>query len=577
MSSNKLNPIYAALDSHQYNRAIKLALALPEANVLGKALLAHAYVRSGQRHMALITLNRVLGETFYELQHELNFDLESTQERYRAGTTASSAPVEPNLAASSKKGKKGKKKPLAAISKTQLQQQQTSTKSTAWDLDLIDQLDTFPSLPEKLDSFPPENAITDEITLATIAVSLQSLKLPLTAYQMYSWAVIASPSEITLRKTFCSGLHVLAAPSKWNADSQMKLEAFVLSHIQAIALQYARYLASAGGGSEVPTAWAAQVALWRLQWLPEDEQCQQLLPRLAESIVKRLVEEEKTKGIFSAETRLLGLRALELQSKWGEMLALLEDAPVNFNDGATGTPPPAEGDLGLTKTQVLRERAKLLKKLNRHAECRIVHEELLQEQPDDWFSWRGHLESSIFDDNIEVTEALVNKILLEHENSPYQPRGPHLMRVDIAADKIRSNFSDTAIRSFGIAIRVYAEVFASRAACCFSDLEKYLNVIVRTNVEAASEVIVDLLDFAEKTRVSNQTAELVNGNEVQWSNNERQSKLRAYTFALKLTHKLLASRHDLVGRYLPDWRDIVSEWKSSTSITPSISGEAVRL
>jgi hypothetical protein len=46
-------------------------------------------------------------------------------------------------------------------------------------IDLIDQLNALPTLPEKLDNFShPEPAITDKTTLVTLAVSLQSLKFP---------------------------------------------------------------------------------------------------------------------------------------------------------------------------------------------------------------------------------------------------------------------------------------------------------------------------------------------------------------------------------------------------------------
>lgn len=575
MASTKLNPIYAAVEAHQYNRAIKLASALPESNVLGKALLAHAYVRSGQRHLALITLSRTLGEEFYELQHELKFDLESTLERYQASSgvstaTATTATADPTNALSTKKGKKGKKKPPVAPSK---QQQASSSDKILDDMDLIDQLNTSPSLPEKLDAFPPpERAIPDEVTLATFAVSLQSLKLPLTSYQMYSWAAAAAPNEVSLRKTFTSGLGVLAAPAKWNAESQARMEAHVLSHMQTVALQYARYLTSVGGTPELPTAWAAQVALWQLEWLPEDEQRRQILPRLAESIVKRSVEGEKENGTFSAETRLLGLRALEQQSKWEDMLSFLEDAPLN-DDGSQEEPVNLrETDTGLTKTQVLRERASLMKKLKRYEEARALYVKLLTDQPDDWSSWIGHMESSILDGSLDTTATFVEKFLKEQENRPYQLRGPHLMLVEIAAEKLRGSSTDDSIHSLGSAIRSYSETFAPQAACAFSDVEMYVNMIVRVDEEATNEVLLSLLDFAETMRSNSRSC--VGGDEAD-GDKIQQSKLRAYIFAVKLTHKILAVRKDLVERYLPDWKELVAEWQSSLSIRASCGGEEV--
>ena len=110
MSGNKLHPIYVALDSHQYNRAVKLASALPESNTLGKALLAHAYSKSGQRYPALVTLNKILGN-FCELKHELENSIEAISEEQQLSKPQ--AQQHPQNAAS-KKGKKGKKKPSPA-------------------------------------------------------------------------------------------------------------------------------------------------------------------------------------------------------------------------------------------------------------------------------------------------------------------------------------------------------------------------------------------------------------------------------------------------------------------------------
>lgn len=577
MSTTKLNPIYSALDAHQFSRAIKLAAALPDSNVLGKALLAHAYTRSNHRHSAILTLNKILGESFYEIQQELNFDLESTQERHRiaSGNSAASPAPEPTSSSGNKKGKKGKKKPAAAPPK-----QQTPSPAATLDIDLIDQLNTAPSLPEKLDAFPPvSEAITDETTLATLAVSLQSLKCPLTTYQLYARAASASPTEVTLRKTFNYGLHVLAAPPKWNPESQARLEAHILSNMQSIALQYARFLASSGQpGFNLATAWVAQVALWQLQWLPEDDQRQQILPRLAESMARRIVDGENANGQRSAETRLLYLRILESQSKWEDMLQILEHASAEESTSTRSDKPPPSPEFGmaLTKNQILNEKARILRKLGRCKDCREVFEMLLLENPDDWSCWKGHLESSIFDDSIDSTQSLVEKILKDQECALFPMRGPHLILVEIAIENVRKSATTEAILAFGDSIQKYAETFAPRLACAYSDLETYVSMMLRTNEEAAMKATAALLEFAEKLRKDNATANSVeNGGHHELTNKERQSKLRAYTFAVKLTHQLVASRSDLSERYLPDWKEMLEEWRTSLSLIPSSGGEEV--
>lgn len=548
--------------------------------MLGKSLLAHAYVRSGQRHMALMTLCTALGDSYYELEYELNNDLESTLERYQkslALSSTSGAPLEPissiSTAVSSKKGKKGKKKPTATASKQPPPKpfEAVSVAAIA-DLDLIDQLDNCPSLPEKLDAppVPVEVIVTDETTLATFAVSLQGLKLPLTCFQMYASAATVSPTEVILRKTFCSGLNVLAAPPKWNSVCQERLEAYVLSHIQSIALQYARYLAPSGKpGFELPTAWAAQVALWQLQWLPEDEKRQKLLPRLAESMVNRLVEAERTNGKISTETILLGFRILEMNSKWEEMLLLLEDAPFGDVPGSETNSNKHES----TNALVVKGKARLLKKLNRGDECRSVYETLLKDHPDDWACWKGHLESSICDDNLDATQALVDRVLKEHQGGQFQLRGPHLTLIEIALQKVRCNATKTTIRACGASIQTYAENFASRTACAFSDLEKSVDFIL--SIDDEGEVVFSLLSFAEALRKANHSAVLTGSELAGLSTKERCSMLRSYTFAVKMTQKLLSVRMDLSDRFLPDWKEVVAEWTASLSLTPSSGGEEV--
>ena len=106
---SKLNPIYAALDSHQYNRAIKLPSALPDTNILAKALLAHAYSKSGQRHSALVVLNKILGGQFCELKHEVEYSIEAFHERQQQQTSPAQSSQQDATAASNTKGKRGKK------------------------------------------------------------------------------------------------------------------------------------------------------------------------------------------------------------------------------------------------------------------------------------------------------------------------------------------------------------------------------------------------------------------------------------------------------------------------------------
>lgn len=165
---SKLHPIYVALDNHQFSRAIKLALALPDSNILGKALLAHAYSKSGQRYLSLVTIHKILsnittlGNYFWELKQEIEGSLEAIEERDQQETKTANPAPEPPSAKGNKAKKGGKKKP-GETAKGPIPT--SSTKEEAKPLqDLIDQLNTRPTLPVGWDILPsPALAITDEV------------------------------------------------------------------------------------------------------------------------------------------------------------------------------------------------------------------------------------------------------------------------------------------------------------------------------------------------------------------------------------------------------------------------------
>jgi tetratricopeptide (TPR) repeat protein len=368
----------------------------------------------------------------------------------------------------------------------------------------------------------------------------------------------------------------LAAPSKWGSKKS-QLDHQLLQHLQKLALQWARLSSSSSSTTNdaftqwLANSWAVRSALWQLEWLDGDEQ-KALKERLAESMAQRLVQAESDQQQSSAETQLLYLKTLERQSKWEEMLHVLDNQ--TFNNGEEASTPKSTSIFGvpLTKHQILLEKAKALRKLGRCRETRAVYELLLESSPDDWSCWKGHLESAIFDDTLNETEALVRRTVEAYSHL----RGPRLMLIELAAEKVRKSATEEAVKEYGNAIRDFATAFAHRALCVYSDLEMYLNLLLRTDDDAARQATVRLLEFAETMRTDNSTAKENGGDENSTlSNRERQSKIRAYIFAIKLTHKLLSARNDLVQRFLPDWVDIVFEWRATLSLSSSNEGEEV--
>jgi len=411
-----------------------------------------------------------------------------------------------------------------------------------------------------------------------MSVTLNGLKLPLTAYQVYSWAITnaAGATEVNLRKTFCLALTVLAAPSKWTTECQEKLTTHILSHIQTVALQWAKLYANEPGGLSsyrpmLATAWAAQSALWQLQWLPNDDKRSMILPRLAESMAQKLLSQEGGKST-SAEIQSLALRALRQQSKWEEMLEILKETSSS-DESEDQSSPMFASDFGvaLTRQQVLKERARVLMELDRYETAKEVYEQLLAKSPDDWSCWKGHLECCSKLDNVPLTQELMDRVLLEQAGEKYSLRGPHLMKVELEAHTLRMNPDDASLSALSSSIQEYSKLFSSRAVCAFSDLESYLELILATDTDGTKTVVEDLLKFAQSLRAANTAP----SEDSICSNKERQSRLRAYIFAVKFSHMLLAKHLDLQDTWLPDLTELVTEWKETLSMSSSNEGEEV--
>lgn len=402
------------------------------------------------------------------------------------------------------------------------------------------------------------------------------MKLALTAYQMYAWAAKATANEEILTKAFSLGLTVLASPSKWDAASQSSIESHVLSQMQAVALQYARLVASQSPSNSFPmmlaTGWASQAALWQLQWLPKDEKRELILPRLAESMARRLIEQEGNKSP-SAEVRLLCLRILEHQSKFSEMLDLL-DSDVKCNDSNEETGATAVSDFGVSMSwhQVQADKARILCLVGSYDKARSVYEDLLSRNPDDWACLNGHLKCSLEIDGTGGTEAFINTLLEQQTDRKYPIRGPHLMEVELAAHSFRSKPTEASLQELATSIVSYAQLFASRVSCAYSDLDAYIELLLKTDAQLNDKSVRSLLGFAEDLRKRNAPSIPLQ----EESNKEKQKRLRAYIFASKLNHKLLSFRFDLQEEYLVDWKELVVEWEQTLSLSSSNEGEEVR-
>ena len=386
---------------------------------------------------------------------------------------------------------------------------------------------------------------------------------------MFAWAAATNKvTEMILIKTFCAGLNVLAAPSRWTRECHEHVEARVLSHMQAVALQWAKLYATQPGGLStfspmLATGWAAQTALWQLQLLRNDDKRTMVLPRLAESMALRLLQQSQSR---SAELQQLAFRALRHQSKWEEMLEIVEYTLMSSNDLS-----PSVADFGveMTRTQALKEKCQILYELGRYEMAESVYEELLINSPDDWDSWKGHLECCRKQDKVSSTKGMVDRVLEIQAGEKYPLRGPQLMKVELAAHALRCTPSVETMDDLVLAIEDYAEKFAAKAACTFSDLEGYLDLLLSSSLSESQSSLEKLLTFLLRMRngsCSSSESEIS-------TDKERQARLRVYIFAAKLNHKILGACSNMLDKWLPNWDGLVAEWKASLSMSTVTDGE----
>jgi hypothetical protein len=532
---NKLGPIYAAFDMQQYSKAVKLCLALPASNTLVQALLAHAYVKSGHRYKGLLTLQSILGtKNFPELQLEIKYAMERREE-------SPPQPSPQSQPASRKSGKKGKKKVVSAPTVP-------DPAPVIEDWDLVDQLDTPPTLPDDWEDLPPaDQAFTDDTLLSTLAVTLRShLKMPLTVYQIFCWAASSDQANsLILGKAFLAGLAVLVAPQYEHITSP------ILANMQVLALQLARVQQQFFG--EAPaTAWAAQTALWQLAYSDQSQldekqlQRLQLLPRLAESLAAKCIQDKPSnnneESLILTENFLLYMRTLDFQAKWEDKLKALDERLAT--SAALVYP---------SRPTLLDLKADVFQKLGKYAEaCELIEKELLRTYPDNWSYWKRYLECSQAEDAVEGLERtgeLITRILSNLSDQRYPLRGPHLMKVELAADRVRgSEEKSQALNILRTSIEEYGNIFASLASCAFTDLVPYFDLFLEFATDEDTKLAFEWL---KRVGVEPNSAD----------SGERKRQLRVYIFTIQMMNNALRNRPAFGNEYGTKWNDLLQVWQ----------------
>ena len=565
MSSNKLQPIYDALDSHNFNRAIKWCLALPPSFLIGQALLAHAYAKSSQRYKSMVTIQGILGkEGFPELQYEIKYALERRQEgdgtSGGSGTSSPQNNTSPAAQAQAtsqarKGGKKGKKKPgpkpapIPVVSPNPSQ----DTLDDVKDFDWIDQLDSPPVLPDNWEEALPSSTetLSDHTLLATLSMTLSSLRLQLTAYQMYTWSIATHSNDLELvRQTYLLGLSVLMAPQYQSITGRL------LSQLQVTALQMARLQQEQLGASPA-TAWAAQTALWQIERAQSattttttttraanlvDEKKTAMLPRLAESLALKSIDMVPADDhVLETEIFMLYMRTLDIQSKWEEKLAAVRK---RLDDEKRKNP----------REDALRElKASCLVVLGRRDEARTELTHLLRRHPDNWDYWKLYLENNnnAGDEAMESSLALIEEVVEKNRDEIYPLRGPHLARIERELIRLQKG-GDTDSKDLSTLVEEvirYGNMFAQRASCALNDLSDYLQYLLKHGTVEDARSILDWVTNAFRAVPDSQDP------------SERRNQIRGYIFGVQVSYEILAYHSVLEKEWMPDWKEIVRVWK----------------
>lgn len=286
-------------------------------------------------------------------------------------------------------------------------------------------------------------------------------------------------------------------------------------------------------------------------------------------------DKEATKTAQSAEVCLLALRTMEQQGKWAEMLSLLNECSSNDENSPSSTATSSDFGVAMTSYQVLTEKARVLCAAEKFKEAQTVYESLLATScPDDWSCWKGHMEcvTRLNDNDVQSTRNFIETVLEDQASrggDVHPLRGPHLMKVELAAHLVRCNATDDANRSLQLAIQEYSALFAHRAVCAFSDLESYVQLLVTsTDSMNITESLLEYLDTMQTTNLAKENSENL-------SLKEEQARLRSYIFSIKMKHKILAHHTALQKKWFPDLTEMVNAWKTTLSMEPSNDGGVV--
>ncbi|GFH62164.1 hypothetical protein CTEN210_18640 [Chaetoceros tenuissimus] len=561
---NKLRPIYSAIDSCQYSKALKLTLSEPQCHwPITIALRCHCLDRCGKAREACIEIRKLLsvfGNEWEELDERiwlLSLDSSLTTE----DDTNKQAKSNTSNAGGKKKGKgKGKKSGGSQAAPAKSSSDKSSSAKMEIDLDILSVLDMpyherleyFSTFNEKNISsqFKPSMQpleVTEETTVATIAISIKSLRLPRTLVKLYSYAIKTLQAFIAANKSspnmdnlndqlyalltegYLSNLKLIASSVEFtpnsskldekifNAREKLKCWEDAQFHAMSLVKLTSEGLYQSWMILAIMEHYKSAKALLELlekdgrdETKDEQEKLSKklsMLPRLSEMMTMKQISQFSGDGnVFppSADDVRLYVECLEMQSKFQEAIDFL-DRVGDIEKGDTKKQINDEEDvknhvgsvIQLTQKELLEMKVSLLQQVDRYQEAfEIYSNELLVLLPDQWTYWEGllHCARLVDKDNLDASIANCQQVLdrvLNEQNEiraagkgPKVPlRGPNLISVELAALRL-SNDDTGSAKVLTNAIIEYASLYSPLVFCCFQDLRKYIGLLVeKTSVE----------------------------------------------------------------------------------------------
>jgi hypothetical protein len=313
-----------------------------------------------------------------------------------------------------------------------------------------------------------------------------------------------------------------------------------------------------------------------------------MLPRLVEMMAKKRVENDNGGFPPSADDWRLVIESLEIQGKYTDAVEVLQGIDLSK---ASTRKIDDENDIkhhvGSLIQLAEKERLEMMVKMYESSGDKsnafdVYTNHLLKLMPDQWDYWKGMLSCS---SDLETSYKVIDSFCEEHSQRKIPLRGPHLARIEILADQVRSGMDASATDQLAKSLIEFGSLFAPLVFCCFQDLRNYLDLLVQNscrNGEVSSQV-KKVLEWTHTLRKS--SFPIASGEENSISKQERSTKLREYIASIKVSFgiwyqlRLQSESDQLVYKsmlnFIPSPSEMVRVWYNSLDLgsNPKAGGQ----